>query len=301
MDRLDELSLLLAIVDSGSFVAGGRQFNRSASSATRIIGEMEHRLGVRLLHRTTRKLSLTASGAELVERARRLLTDYDEAINQTVGQAKGFHGRISLSAPILFGRRFVAPLVSEFLNLHQDIEIELSLEDRLADLIEERVDVALRIGHLQNSSLVSKRVGQVRRIVVASPEYLSKHGTPRSPEDIVRHQAVMFINQANAPAWSFQRRDLSEEKITPPGRLQVNSAEAAITLAKEGKGLARILSYQVASELKDGSLVCLLKDYELPPVPVQLVYPTARLLARRVREFLDFAAAGLTPLVFNRI
>jgi DNA-binding transcriptional LysR family regulator len=301
MDRLDEFRLFLAIVDSGSFAAGGRQFARSPSSATRIIGEMEQRLGTRLLQRTTRKLSLTDSGARLAEQARRLLADFDEAINCAVGDAGTLRGPIRLSAPLLFGSRHIAPLVSEFLDVHPDIDVQLSLEDRLADLIEERIDVALRIGHLQNSSLISKRVGQVRRVVVASPDYLKRHGMPEAPEDLLHHRAVSFVNHANTTSWTFRLRDLTEQKIRVSSRVEVNRAELAIALARTGMGLARPLSYQVVQELKEGSLVRVLEAYELPPMPVQFVYSSARLLAPRIRAFLDFAAGKIHPLEFNGI
>ena len=301
MDRLDELRLFLAIVDTGSFAAGGRQFARSPSSATRIVSEMEQRLGSRLLQRTTRKLSLTASGARLAEHARHLLADYDEAINYAVGDAGTLRGHIRLSAPMLFGSRHMAPLVHEFVDAHPNITLRLSLEDRPVDLVDERIDVALRIGHLKNSSLMSKRVGHVRRVVVASPDYLRNQGTPRKPEDLVRHRAVSFINQANAAAWTFQGKDMKQQKIKVSSHVEVNRAEAAIGLAREGIGLARILSYQVAGELKEGSLVRVLGAYELSPVPVQLVYLSARLLAPRVRAFLDFAAGRILPMEFNRL
>lgn len=301
MDRLDEFRLFLAIVDSGSFAGGGRQFGRSPSSATRIVGDMERRLGIRLLQRTTRKLSLTDGGARLAEQARRIVADFDEAMSYTVGDAKTLRGTIRVSAPTFFGRLHLAPIVSAFLDAHPDISAQLSFEDRVADLIDERIDVALRIAQLENSSLISKRVGQVRRIVVASPDYLKQHGTPRKPEDLARHQAVLFVNQASGPAWRFQRKDETPQSIRIPHRLEVNRAEVAITMAVEGKGITRILSYQAASELKDGSLVRLLKSYEMPPLPVQLVYPSARLLAPRVRAFLDFAAARISRLAFNRI
>lgn len=301
MDRLDEFRLFLAIVDSGSFAAGGRQFGRSPSSATRIINDMEQRLGIRLLQRTTRKLSLTDGGARLAEQARRLVADYDEAVSYAVGDAKNLRGTIRISGPTFFGRLHLAPVVSAFLDAHPDIAVQLSLEDRLSDLIDERIDVALRIAQLENSSLISKRVGQVRRIVVASPDYLKRHGTPRTPEDLAKHQAVLFVNQASGPSWRFQRRDQTQQSIRVPHRLEVNRAEAAIALAHEGRGITRILSYQAASELKDGSLIRLLKNYEMPPLPVQLVYPSARLLAPRVRAFLDFAAARIAKLDFNRI
>lgn len=301
MDRLDELRLFLAIVDSGSFVAGGRKFARSPSSATRIVGEMEQRLGTRLLHRTTRRLSLTDSGARLADQARRLLADYDEAIDHAIGEARVLRGHIRLSAPVLFGSRHVAPLLHDFVDAHPNITFRLSLEDRTVDLVEERIDVALRIGQLTNSSLIGKRVGQVRRVVVASPGYLKRHGTPRRLEDLARHRAVSFINQANAPAWAFRGPDQKQRKIKVASLVEVNRAEAAIGLAQRGMGLARILSYQVAEQLKEGSLVRVLGAYELPPVPVQLVYPSARLLAPRVRAFLDFATGKIQRMAFNRL
>jgi DNA-binding transcriptional LysR family regulator len=301
MDRLDELRLFLAIVDSGSFAAGGRRFERSPSSATRIVREMELRLGTRLLERTTRKLSLTDSGARLAEQARRLLADFDEAINYAVGETEPLRGAIKVSAPMSFGTRHVAPLVGEFLENHPEITLQLSLEDRLVDLIEERVDVALRIGHLESSSLMRKRVGEVRRVVVASPDYLKKFGIPRKPEDLARHRAVSFVNHANPPAWVFNGKDQVQRKIRVPSLMEVNRAKAAILLARQGIGLTRVLSYQVADELKQGLLVHLLKAYEPPPIPIQLVYPSARLLAPRVRAFLDFAASRIQRLELNCI
>jgi DNA-binding transcriptional LysR family regulator len=301
MDRLDELRLFLAIVDSGSFAAGGRNFARSPSSASRILAEMEQRLGTRLLQRTTRKLSLTDSGARLAEHARRLLADYEEAIDHAVGERGLLRGHIRLSAPTMFGSRHVGPIVHEFVEAHPNITLQLSLEDRLVDLVDERIDVALRIGHLENSSLMSKRVGQLRRVVVASPGYLRNHGTPRKPDDLVRHRAVSFVNQANPAAWSFRGKDLKLQKVTVASRVEVNRAEAAIGLALQGMGLARVLSYQVADELTQGSLVRVLRAFELPALPVQMVYPSARLLAPRVRAFLDFAAEKIRPMAFNHL
>lgn len=299
MDQLDQLRLFLAIVDSGSFASGGRQLGRSPSSATRIVAEMERRLGVRLLQRSTRKLALTDAGARLVEQAQRLVTDFDETIDYVTGENAALRGRLRLSAPLFFGRRHFAPIVSAFLDLHPEITAQLSLEDHLVDMIEERVDVALRIGRMDNSSLVGKRVGQVSRIVVASPGYLKKHGMPRKPEDLERHQAILFVNNASAPAWLFKRAEKGEQAIKMRGRLQVDRAEVAIALAAEGKGLARILSYQVVPELRAGRLVRLLRKHELPPLPVQLIYPSARQLAPRVRAFLDYAAAGIAKLDLN--
>ncbi|PDT70928.1 LysR family transcriptional regulator [Bradyrhizobium sp. C9] len=299
MDRLDELRLFLAIVDSGQFAAAGRKFGRSPSSTTRIVAELERRLGTRLLQRTTRKLSLTDSGARLAAQARRLLADYDDAIDGAIGEAASLRGNIKLSAPTLFGSRHIAPLVRGFLERHPDITLQLTLEDRLVDLIDERIDVALRIGHLTDSSLRARRVGEVRRIVVASPDYLKRHGRPRRPDDLAQHHAVTFVNQASPATWSFQHKQSGPQKIKVSSRMEVNRAETAIGLTRDGMGLTRVLSYQVADELAAGSLVRVLRDYEVAPIPVQLVYPSARLMAPRIRSFLDFAAGELPQTAFE--
>lgn len=299
MDRLDELRLFLAIVDSGQFAAAGRKFARSPSSTTRIVAELERRLGTRLLQRTTRKLSLTDSGARLAAQARRLLADYDDAIDGAIGEAASLRGNIKLSAPTLFGSRHVAPLVRAFLERHPDITLQLALEDRLVDLIDERIDIALRIGHLTDSSLRARRVGEVRRIVVASPDYMKRHGRPRRPDDLAQHHAVTFVNQASPAAWSFQHKQGGPQKVKVSSRMEVNRAETAIGLTRDGMGLTRVLSYQVAGELAAGSLVRMLRDYEVAPIPVQLVYPSARLMAPRIRSFLDFAASELPQTAFN--
>ncbi|WP_375786032.1 LysR substrate-binding domain-containing protein [Bradyrhizobium sp. Pha-3] len=301
MDRLEELRLFLAIVDSGQFAAAGRKFARSPSSTTRIVAELERRLGTRLLQRTTRKLSLTDSGARLAAQARRLLADYDDAIDGAIGEAASLRGNIKLSAPTLFGSRHIAPLVRAFLERHPDITLQLALEDRLVDLIDERIDIALRIGHLTDSSLRARRVGEVRRIVVASPDYLKRHGRPRRPDDLAQHYAVTFVNQASPAAWSFQHKQGGPQKVKVSSRMEVNRAETAIGLTRDGMGLTRVLSYQVADELAAGSLVRVLRDYEVAPIPVQLVYPSARLMAPRIRNFLDFAAGEIPQIAFNHL
>ncbi|UGA43202.1 LysR family transcriptional regulator [Bradyrhizobium quebecense] len=301
MDRLEEFRLFLAIVDSGKFASAGRKFARSPSSTTRIVAELERRLGTRLLQRTTRKLSLTDSGARLAAQARRLLADYDEAIDGAIGEAASLRGNIKLSAPTLFGSRHIAPLVRTFLERHPDITLQLALEDRLVDLIDERIDIALRIGHLTDSSLRARRIGEVRRIVVASPDYLKRHGRPRRPDDLAQHHAVTFVNQASPAIWSFQHKQAGPQKVKVSSRMEVNRAETAIGLTRDGMGLTRVLSYQVAGELAAGSLVRVLRDYEVAPIPVQLVYPSARLMAPRIRSFLDFAAGEIPLIGFNHL
>jgi DNA-binding transcriptional LysR family regulator len=192
---------------------------------------------------------------------------------------------------LLFGRRHLVPIMNGYLAHYPDVSAELALEDRPVDLIEEGIDVALRIAPLDDSSLVARRIGMVRRVVVASPAYLARHGVPATPDEIGDHQVTLFANHANSADWRF-----ADRTVRVKARFQVNRAEAAIAAARDGHGLLMVLSYQVAAELADGSLVRLLRPFERPPIPVQLVVPTARLMPTRVRAFLDFVVPRLSAL-----
>lgn len=296
MDRLDDLALYLSIVDSGSLAGAARRLRRSPPSVTRRLGELERRLGVRLLERNTRRLALTDAGRRLAAHARTLLADYEDAMRDTAGEAAAPRGLLRLSAPLLFGRRHLAPVVLTYLAAYPDVSASLSLDDRPVDLIEEGIDVALRIAHLDDSSLIARRVGTVRRVFVASPRYLDRMGTPKRPEDLADHEIVLFVNQANSADWRFVDRRKGELTVRVRARFQINRAEAAIAAARDGQGILSVLSYQVATELAEGSLVRLLQPFERPPIPVQLVVPTARLMPPRVRTFLDFALPRLSKL-----
>ena len=203
MDRLDELALYLAIVDTGSLAAAARRTCRSPPSVTRQLSDLESRLGVRLIERNTRRLALTDAGRRLAEHARGLLSDFDSAMRDTSGDNIAPRGRLRLSAPLLFGYRYVTPVVFAYLAAYPDVSVEILLEDRPVDLIDEGIDVALRIAHLSDSSLVARRVGAVRRIVVASPIYLARKGVPERPENLADHDIVLFVNQANTADWQF--------------------------------------------------------------------------------------------------
>jgi DNA-binding transcriptional LysR family regulator len=293
---LDDLAVYLAIVEAGSLAAAARRLRLSPPSITRRLGALEQRLGVRLLERNTRRLSSTDAGRRLAAHARVLLAEFDNAMRDTVGEAAAPRGLLRLSAPLLFGRRHLAPVLMAYLSAFPDVAAELNLSDRPVDLIEEGIDVALRIAHLDDSSLVARRIGAVRRIVVASPRYLARKGTPRRPEDLARHDIVLFFNHANSADWRFADPGAKERVVTVKARFQVNRAEAAIVAAREGHGILSVLSYQVAGELADGSLVRLLRRFERPAIPVQLVVPTAKLMPPRVRAFLDFAVPRLASL-----
>jgi DNA-binding transcriptional LysR family regulator len=296
MDRLDDLALYLSIVDAGSLAGAARRTRRSPPSVTRRLNELERRLGVRLLERNTRRLALTDAGRRLAEHARNLLADFDNAMRDTTGEAAAPRGLLRVSAPLLFGRRHVTPIVLAYLAAYPAVTASLSLDDRPVDLIEEGIDVALRIAHLDDSSLVARRVGTVRRVFVASPGYLARKGTPRRPQDLAGHDIVLFVNHANTADWRFIDRSQQDVTVRVAARFQINRAEAAIVAARDGHGILSALSYQVAAELADGSLVRVLRRFERPSIPVQLVVPTARLMPPRVRTFLDFALPRLAAL-----
>ena len=289
MDRLDELALLVAILDGGTFAAGARKTQRSRASATRILSELEARLGTRLIERTTRRLVPTDAGRRLAIYARRLIADFDEAINDITGEACIPRGSLRISASLVFGRRHIAPVVREFLATHSEIEVELVLTNRIVDVVEEEIDVALRIGHLVNSSLIAKQVTQVRRTVVASPEYLSRHGIPTSLSDLESHEIVLQSTDTGRMDWQFDVPGKGTKTVKPRARLIVNQAETAIESALTGYGLIRVLSYQVADELANGRLIRVLQDFEPSPLPVRLVYASKRFLPLRTRTFIDFA------------
>ena len=301
MDRLDDLALYLSIVDAGSLAAAARRTRRSPPAVTRRLNELERRLGVRLLERNTRRLAPTEAGRRLAAHARVLLADFDAAVRDTVGEAGTPRGLLRISAPLLFGRRHVTPVVMAYLAAYPEVSAEVVLDDRPMDLIEEGVDVALRIAHLEDSSLVARRLGVVRRILVASPGYLARRGVPRRPEDLSAHDIVLFANHASGPEWRFADGGKNDRVVRLKARFRINRAEAAIDAACKGHGILSVLSYQVASEVAEDSLVRILKRFERPPIPVQLVVPTARLMPHRVRAFIDFASPRLSALkVFER-
>lgn len=300
MDRLEELRLLVAILDGGSLAEAGRRLRLSPPAVTRALAALEERLGIRLLERTTRRAVPTEAGLHLAGHARRLLADYAEAMAEAAGEGAAPRGRLRIAAPLVFGRRHVAPIVTDFLDAQPAVSAELVLSDRSVDLLEERMDVALRIGVLVESTLVARRVGQLRRVVVACPDYLARRGTPARPEELAAHETVLFAGLGADPVWRFPlpggAAGEQEVAVRIAPRFTVTQAEAAVAAACAGRGVVRALSYQVAEELAEGRLVRILAAWEPPPVPVHLVFPSARLMAPRLRAFLDFAAPRLAAL-----
>lgn len=288
MDRLEELATFVAIIEAGSLVAASRRLQRSPPAVTRALRGLEDRMGVRLVERTTRRLSPTEAGNALADRARTLLADY-EGLSAGASQAR-LQGVLRITAPVQFGRRHVAPIVSAFLNEYPDVRVELTLNDRNLDLIEEGLDLAVRIGPLADSSLVARTVGGVRRLVVASPAYLARRGVPQAPSDLATHDTIFGMARSSAREWRFgpsQRGAVV--RLTP--RLLVDDVDAQLQAARAGRGVARPLSYQVTDDLADGTLVRLLRDFEPGPLPVQLVTLRRTHMAPKVRAFLDAAVA----------
>lgn len=293
MDRLDELHVFIAILDAGSMASAARKLGRSPAAVTRILGTLETRAGARLFERSTRRLTPTEAGLRLAEQARRLLADYDAALQPPgAGTPRGL---LRLTAPTLFGRRHVAPVVTRFLALHPDIQVDLMLSDRNVDLIEEGIDAGLRIGALANLSLVARRLGEVRRVTVASPAYLDRRGTPQVPADLAGHELIMSTAVRTLAEWRF-RADGREHVVRYSPRLRVNDTEAMLAAARDGFGIARALSYQVEPDLRTGVLRRLLVDYEPEPAPVHLVMRSSRHMAPRLRAFVDFAVQEFAAL-----
>ena len=280
------MQAFLAVADLEGFAPAARKLGLSPSGVTRLIASLEERLGARLLQRTTRSVALTDAGARYLARVRRILSDVEEAEASIQDERTRPSGRLVVSAPIGFGRLHVSPVMSEYLRRHAEVSGELRLSDLMINLVEEGVDLAVRIGHLADSSLVARHVGEMRRIVVASPAYLKVHGEPRTPEAIGSHQTIQFGGTTPAPDWRFIRNN-AEIRIAPAPRLTTNSADAAIQYAVQGGGLTRVLAYQAADAIRRGRLKVVLAKFEQPPLPIHIVYPTSRLLSAKVRSFID--------------
>lgn len=292
MDRLDAMRVLAAVADEGGFAAAARRLSLSPPVVTRAVAALEERLGTRLLHRTTRIVRLTEAGARFLVDCRRILGEVEEAEASVTGSGGDVRGHLSVTAPVLFGRRFVSPIVLDFLDRHPRVGVRLMLLDRLVDLIDEGFDVAVRIAHLPDSSLSAVRVGSVRRVVCASPGYLATRGVPRTPVDLAQHEAVTFSSASAADNWPFAAASRTET-VRVPTRFVVNTADVAVAAAVDGRGLTRVLSYQVAAELRDGRLKIVLAEFEPPPLPIHVVHREGRRTTAKLRAFLDMAVARL--------
>ena len=292
MDRLESMSTLLAAVDAGSLSAASRKLGMPLATVSRKVSELEARLRTRLVNRTSRRLTLTDAGRSYVAACKRILEDIEQAERAAAGEYSAPRGDLTITAPIVFGRLHVLPIAMEFLRAYPDIDIRLVLADRLINLLEDQVDLAVRIGDLPDSSLVAMRIGTIRRVVCGSPDYLARRGTPRSPGDLGTHDCITFEGLASAEAWAFSKGK-SQVSVALHSRLLVNTAEAAIDAAVAGIGLTRVLSYQASAAIEAGTLAVVLREFEPAPWPVSLIHAGQPLLPLKLRAFLDFAAPRL--------
>ena len=288
MDRVEAMTAFVAVAERNGFAPAARALGLSPSAVTRLVAGLEARLGVRLLQRTTRAVSLTDPGARFLERARRILADLEEAERLAESEQAAPTGRLVVTAPRMFGRLHVAPLVCDFMQPHPQVVCELQLNDRIVNLVEEGIDLALRIGHLEDSSDVARRMGATRRVVVASAGYLDRAGAPARPEDLARHRTIACTPLAPAERWRFGPAAAPREVAIVPSFV-TNSVEAALWHAGNGGGLVQVLLYQVADAVRAGAMRIVLEAFEPEPLPIHFVFPSSRLLSVKVRTLIDLA------------
>lgn len=301
MDQLDTMRVFVAVAKRQSFAGAARQLGLSPSVVTRAVAKLEDRLAQTVLRRTTRSVRLTDRGALYLASCTQLLADLDAAERQVRGESADLRGELAVAAPLLFGRLHVLPIASRLLAAHRGLAIRLLLSDRNAHLVDEGVDVAVRIGALADSSAIAVKLGEVSRVAVASPAYLAARGAPRTPADLARHDTIGF-ELGRAPGdWRFRERGGPGERVVRvEPRLTVTSADAAIAAAEAGLGIARTLSYQLRAAVEAGRLVPVLAAFAPAPLPVHVLYPARRIPAATVTAFVAaaraaFAAAPLVP------
>ena len=292
MDRLEAMTLLVAVAEAGSISAASRKLRAPVATVSRKISELEKHLNARLLMRSTRNVTLTEAGQSFLAASRRILADLDGAERDAASATKTLRGELVVSAPIALGRIYLLPVVTDFLKDHPNIDVRMMLADRRLNMIEDHIDIGLRVGDLNDFSLVAKKVGAVRRVVCASPSYLARRGTPKTPEDLKDHDCITFENTLSAQSWTF-KIGKTEKSFPIHSRLVVSTAEAATDAAVSGLGLTRMLDYQIDRHRRAGSLKLVLETFRSRPKPVHLIYEAGRHLPLKIRTFLDFAAPRL--------
>lgn len=294
MDRLDAMKVFVVALDEGSLAGAGRKLRRSPAAVSRAIAFLEEHVGAELLHRTTRSIKLSEAGERYAAACRRVLTDLEEADLLAAGEHSAPRGTLTVTAPVFAGETILFPIIDAFLDAYPAVSVRLYLLDRFVTLIDEGIDVALRIGHLADSSLVATRIGEVRRVVAAAPRYLAQNPRIMELADLAKHQIITFAD-LGIDSWSFPPLDGSSAPrtvhFTP--RIIVNSIRGAIVSAIHGRGVTRVLSYHIPQQVREGSLEIVLKDHEPPPTPVHLIAPHGRLSVPKVRAFVDLALPRL--------
>ncbi len=295
MDRIDGMKTFVAAAEAGSFTTAAERLSISKKLVSKYIGQLEDQLKVRLMHRTTRRISLTVEGQAYYERIARILDEID-ALETDIHQGKSsLRGLVRLSAPATFGEMYVQPLLRDFGHRHPDMQFDLHLSDQFIGLTEGGFDLAIRIGAMESSNLIVRKLASTRLWVVAAPAYVATNGTPNVPADLVQHSCIIDANMRNADTWIFGAPSPSQAVVVS-GRFKVNSGRAARDLAIAGEGLALCPDYIVAEAVRDGRLQHVLKDYRATEKPIQAVYPTVRYQSSRIRALIDFLSAELPKL-----
>jgi DNA-binding transcriptional LysR family regulator len=291
MDKLRTMAIFVRIVDAGSLTAAADALGMSVPSVVRALAALERALGVRLMNRTTRRSSLSDEGREYYERCKRVLAEVEAADASLSARRTEPKGRLRVTAPVMYGRLHLAPVVAEFMAKHPHMEVELLLLDRVVDLIEEGIDVALRIAHLPDSTLVALPVGETRRVICAAASYLKRAGEPKLPADLAAHRCIVFSGLARGNDWAFGGKRATQVTVRPV--LRTNQFDVAIDACLRGLGCGQFLCYQVAALVDAGKLKRVLGEFEPAPVPIHLVYPHGRHVSANVRAFLDIAVPRL--------
>ncbi len=294
MDKLRAIATFVEIVDRGSLTAAADALNTSLPTVVRTLAWLERELGISLLTRTTRRMHLTEEGAHYLERGRAILSAVDDADAALVSAQAQPHGRLSVTASVMFGRRYVAPVVTGFMLRNPQVTADMLFVDRVVNMVEEGRDVAVRIGNLADSSLIAVRVGEVRRVLCASPKYLKRHGIPRTPSELREHRCVRFTGLAPRSEWSFR---VGGRTVTVPidSVITCNQIDSAVEACANGLGLGSFLSYQVLPD----KLRYVLEQFEPEPLPVHVVYPKSRVLSSKVRSFVDHCVGELRQLKYE--
>lgn len=290
MDRLEAMKMLLAVVDAGSISAGSRKLNAPLPSVSRKVAELERHLGASLLVRTSRNLQLTDAGREYVEAARRIMADLEEAERRASGEYQTPRGTLTITMPVEFGARYVMPIALSYMEKYPEVSLNLLSLDRTVHLVEEQVDIAIRLGDLADSSLYAVKACEFRLLTCASPAYLQRRGVPKHPSDLADHEGVLFNKRTFF--WTFDV-DGHEVEAVPRNRLEVNTAANCVAAAVGGAGIARLFDYQIPDELASGALVPVLEAFDQAPQPIHIVYSGQGQLTLKVRSFVDWALPRL--------
>lgn len=297
MDRFEEMHTFVRVVEAGSLSAAADRLDIAKSAVSRRLAELEARLGVQLLNRTTRRINLTDSGRQFYQRCQRILADLDETEQQVSSEHAELRGTIRIAAPLSFGITHLAPVLDDFLTEHGEVSLDLDLNDRLVNLMDEAVDLAIRIGRLEDSSLVARRLAPARLVVCASPGYLRQHGEPRHPNELVHHQGLTYSYISEGQLWQFIQPDGSPLSVRVPYRMRANNGDVLLRAAIDGLGILATTTFIAYDAINQGLLKPILCDYTLKEANVYAIYPAQRHLPRRVRLLIDYLVSrfGDTP------